>query len=63
MPWNNRLNINYRKERPSTPIYTLRKEGKFEEAYQLALRLYQQSSSDDINKAFSWVLIDLCKKS
>jgi hypothetical protein len=62
MPWNNRLNINYRKERPSTPIYTLRKEGKFEEAYQLALRLYQQSSSDDINKAFSWVLIDLCKK-
>lgn len=62
MPWNNRLNNNYRKERPSTPIYALRKEGKFEEAYQLALRLYQKSSSDDINKAFSWVLIDLCKK-
>jgi hypothetical protein len=63
MSWNNRVNSNYREERPSTPIYALRKEGKLEEAYQLALRLYQQDSTDDdINKAFSWVLIDLCKK-
>jgi hypothetical protein len=62
MSWNNRVNSNYRVERPSTPIYALRKEGRFEEAYQLALRLYQQNSDDDINKAFSWVLIDLCKK-
>lgn len=63
MSWNNRVNSNYREERPSTPIYALRKEGKLEDAYQLALRLYQQDSADDdINKAFSWVLIDLCKK-
>lgn len=63
MSWNNRVNSNYREERPSTPIYALRKEGRFEEAYQLALRLYQHNSDDeDINKAFSWVLIDLCKK-
>jgi hypothetical protein len=63
MSWNNRVNSNYREERPSTPIYALRKEGKLEDAYQLALRLYQQNSADDdINKAFSWVLIDLCKK-
>jgi len=63
MSWNNRVNNNYREERPSTPIYALRKEGRLEEAYQLALRLYQQDSADDdINKAFSWVLIDLCKK-
>lgn len=63
MSWNRRVNSNYREERPSTPIYDLRKEGRLEEAYQLALRLYQQDSDDDdINKAFSWVLIDLCKK-
>lgn len=63
MSWNNRISSNYREERPSTPIYALRKEGRLEEAYQLALRLYQQDSADDdINKAFSWVLIDLCKK-
>ena len=62
MSWNNRVNSNYREERPSTPIYALRKEGRLEDAYQLALRLYQQDSDDDINKAFSWVLIDLCKK-
>ena len=63
MSWNNRVDSNYREERPSTPIYALRKEGRIEEAYQLAQRLYQQDSDDDdINKAFSWVLIDLCKK-
>jgi hypothetical protein len=62
MSWNNRVNSDYRGERPSTPIYALRKEGRLEEAYQLALRLYQHDSDDDINKAFSWVLIDLCKK-
>ena len=63
MSWNNRVNSNYREERPSSPIYALRKQGKLEEAYQLSLRLYQQDSADDdINKAFSWVLIDLCKK-
>jgi hypothetical protein len=63
MSWNNRVNSNYREERPSTPIYALRKEGRLEEAYKLALRLYQHDSADDdINKAFSWVLIDLCKK-
>lgn len=63
MSWNNRVNSNYREERPSAPIYALRKEGKLEDAYQLVLSLYQQDfADDDINKAFSWVLIDLCKK-
>ena len=63
MHWNNGIGSDYREERPTAPIYALRKKGRLEEAYQLALRLYQQNSADDdINKAFSWVLIDLCKK-
>jgi hypothetical protein len=60
MCWNN--GDNYRAERPTAPIYALRKEGRLEEAHQIALRLYQQDSDDDIKKALSWVLIDLCKK-
>src|SRR5690606_24915527 len=61
MYWNN--GGNYREERPTAQIYALRKEGRLEEAYQIALRLYQQDSNDDdIKKALSWVLIDLCKK-
>ena len=51
-----------REERPTTPIYALRKEGRIDEAYQIALRLYQEGSDDDVKKALSWVLIDLCKK-
>ena len=63
MHWNYRVNSNFREERPTAPIYSLRKEGRLEEAYQMALRLYQQvAANDDIKKAFSWVLIDLCKK-
>lgn len=61
MYWNN--GGNYREERPTAPIYALRKEGRLEEAHQIALRLYQQDSDDDdIKKALSWVLIDLCKR-
>lgn len=60
MYWSN--GGNYREERPTAPIYALRKEGRLEEAHQIALRLYQQDSDDDIKKALSWVLIDLCKK-
>lgn len=59
MYWNNGIN---REERPTASIYALRKEGRIDEAYQVALRLYQQDSDDDIKKALSWVLIDLCKK-
>lgn len=47
----------------TSTVYELRKEGKKEEAYQYALSLYQQNSTDDdIKKALSWTLIDLCKK-
>ena len=59
MYWDNGIN---REERPTAPIYALRKEGRIEEAYQIALKLYQQDSDDDVKKALSWVLIDLCKK-
>lgn len=59
MYWDNGMS---REERPTAPIYALRKEGRIDEAYQIALRLYQQDSDDDVKKAFSWVLIDLCKK-
>lgn len=61
MYWNN--GGNYREERPTAQIYALRKEGRLEEAYQIALKLYQEySDDDDIKKALSWVLIDLCNK-
>lgn len=59
MYWDNGMS---REERPTAPIYALRKEGRIDEAYQVALRLYQQDSDDDVKKALSWVLIDLCKK-
>lgn len=43
-------------------VYELRREGKKEEAYNYALNLYQQDSSDDdIKKALSWTLIDKIK--
>lgn len=59
MHWNNGI---VREKRPTAPIYTLRKEGRIDEAYQIALRLYEQDSDDEVKKALSWVLIDLCKK-
>ena len=63
MHWNNRISSNYREERPTAQIYALRKEGRLEDAHQIAVELYEQDSDDDdIKKAFSWVLIDLCKK-
>lgn len=53
----------YREERPTAPIYALRKSGELVKAHQIALKLYQENSDDDdIKKALSWVLIDLCKK-
>ncbi len=53
----------YREERPTKPIYALRKSGELEKAHQIALKLYQENSDDDdIKKALSWVSIDLCKK-
>lgn len=53
----------HREERPTAPIYALRKGGQLEKAHQIALKLYQENSDDDdIKKALSWVLIDLCKK-
>ena len=39
MHWNNGIGSNYREERPTAPIYALRKEGRLEEANQIALRL------------------------
>jgi hypothetical protein len=48
--------------RPTAPVYALRKEGRIDEAYQMALKLHQENSDDDVKKALSWVLIDLCKK-
>ncbi|HET8962830.1 MAG TPA: hypothetical protein VFM99_02980, partial [Chitinophagales bacterium] len=58
-----RNNSYHREERPTAPIYALRKSGQLEKAHQIALKLFQENSDDDdIKKAFSWVLIDLCKK-
>jgi hypothetical protein len=58
----NNNNIN-REEYPTTKVYNLRKEGRLVEAYNLAYSLYQKdSTNDDIKKALSWTLIDLCKK-
>ena len=44
-------------------IYSLRRNGELDEAYSLALSVYQDDADDDdVKKAFSWVLIDLCKE-
>lgn len=51
-----------REERPTAIIYALRKEGRIDEAYRIALKLLQDNSDDDVKKALSWVMIDLCKQ-
>ena len=49
--------------RPSAQVYSLRKEGKIDEAYQCASNLYNRySDDDDVKKAYAWTLIDLCKR-
>ena len=42
-------------------VYSLRKERKLNDALKLALNVHKESPDDDINKALSWVAIDLCK--
>ena len=49
--------------RPTSQVYSLRKEGNIDQAYQCALRLYENNPRDeDIKKAYAWTLIDLCKR-
>ena len=47
----------------STEVFALRREGKINEAYDMALRLIKSDSDDDWNiKAFAYCLNDLIKK-
>lgn len=49
--------------RPTSQVYSLRKEGNIDQAYQCALKLYDNNPGDeDIKKAYAWTLIDLCKR-
>lgn len=49
--------------RPTAKVYSLRKEGEIDQAYQYASKLYENNPSDeDIKKAYAWTLIDLCKR-
>ncbi|MBQ7869170.1 MAG: tetratricopeptide repeat protein [Prevotella sp.] len=49
--------------RLSTKIYALRRDGSLDEARQLAEELLQQDSTDvDVQKAYAWTLIDICKR-
>lgn len=49
--------------RPTAKVYSLRKEGEIDQAYQYASKLYDNNPSDeDIKKAYAWTLIDLCKR-
>lgn len=49
--------------RPTSQVYSLRKEGKIDQAYQCASKLYENNPGDeDIKKAYAWTLIDLCKR-
>lgn len=58
---------NYYKEddyspRLSTEIYALRRDGRLEEARQKAEEILQNDSTDqDVWKAYAWTLIDICK--
>lgn len=45
-------------------IFNLRRDGKIDEAYNLALKEYQENSNDTwCIRALAWCLIDLCKRS
>ena len=49
--------------RPTAQVYSLRKEGEIDQAYQCASKLYENDPDDeDIKKAYAWTLIDLCKR-
>ena len=49
--------------RPTAKVYSLRKEGNIDQAYQCALKLYENDPDDaDVKKAYAWTLIDLCKR-
>ncbi|MEZ9901806.1 tetratricopeptide repeat protein [Vibrio breoganii] len=53
------MNLNY----TSKEVFAVRREGKTEEAYEMAVELLKVNSSDDWNyKAFAWCLIDYIKK-
>lgn len=47
----------------SNQVFKLRKEGKIDEAYALAIKLYELNGSDVwVKKAYAWVLIDIIKR-
>lgn len=49
--------------RPTAKVYQIRKAGEIDQAYELAKRLHESSPEDnDVNKAYAWTLIDLCKR-
>ena len=46
----------------SKKVFSLRKEGKLQEAYNLATSLLRSDKEDEWNKrAMAWVLVDLIK--
>jgi hypothetical protein len=46
----------------SQEVFTLRKEKRYDEAYKLAVNLYDTDKNDKwIQKAYAWVLIDIIK--
>lgn len=49
--------------RPTTEVYQLRREGKIDDAYSVAVGLYgKYPNSDEVKKAYAWTMIDLCKR-
>lgn len=49
--------------RPTAVVYQLRKQGEIDQAHQHAANLYRNNPNDgDIQKAYAWTLIDLCKR-
>lgn len=49
--------------RPSTKIYALRREGRIDEARQMAEELIRNKEADsDVWKAYAWTMIDICKR-
>ncbi len=49
-------------ENSSQQVFALRKYGKLQEAYSLAVKLYNQDPEDEwIKKSYAWVLIDIIK--
>ncbi|MBT3298890.1 hypothetical protein HN385_08200 [archaeon] len=49
-------------ENSSQQVFALRKSGQLQEAYSLAVKLYNQDPEDEwIKKSYAWVLIDIIK--